>query len=764
MIKLRTLGGMELTDSRGRELRALLAQPKRLALLVYLAAHNHHTPRRRDSMVALFWPELDAEHARGALRQSLTFLRRALGEGVLKGRSEEDVGLEPAALECDATAFERACDDGRLAEALDLYRGDFLEGFFVSGGSPELERWIESERTRLRQLAARAAAQVADQAERTGDRTGAVQAARRAVTLDPDDEGALTRLIDLLDRCGDRAGALSAFETFRRRLQEEYDATPSPETDARIRSIRERQMPFLRTPTVERVPSTPTGLGKPRRRAVGRIAVLAVSTLTLSGWFIMSRTRHGSGSNPLPTSVAVLYFDNLSRDTLDTYLIDGLSEEITSRLGHVGRLHVKSRSAVRRFRNDTVYDPAALGRGLGVRYLVEGSVRRTGGHVRVTVRLVNAADGFRVWGADFNPGTADLLALQVGIADSVATSIAGELLPAERAALGRRPTRNLAAYDLYLRGNYHMAQRTARSVTLAIRAYNAAVRLDSGFTKALARSAYGQALFLSWGWTDPGASPSALLAAGLAATDRALAQDSSSSDAWMARAYLLTIQRPRTYEGAAEAFERAFALDPQNAEATHQFAWVLAQLGQDSAAIEANLRALAIDPERAITLAQLGEVAMAAHHLEEGRAWFDSALAVDPAAVYARGDRAFVRMWLGDTAGAREDAMRLDEPAVLAMVDLRAGDSARARSLLRQALRDVGSSGEVTVAAAWDLSMALMALGESSRAFDILDRARPRGPSLWCLLRMPAFDAVATHPRYLRLIEQTRPPTKKGLG
>src|SRR6185503_12438239 len=184
---------------------------KRLALLVYLAAHNHHASRRRDSMVALFWPELDTEHARGALRQSLTFLRRALGEGVLKGRSEEDVGFEPAALECDARAFERACDDGRVADAWLRYYGEFLEAFFVSGGSPELERWIESERARLRQLAARAATRVAEDAERAGNAEAATHAARQAVALDPDDERALARLIELLDRSGDRAGALNAF-------------------------------------------------------------------------------------------------------------------------------------------------------------------------------------------------------------------------------------------------------------------------------------------------------------------------------------------------------------------------------------------------------------------------------------------------------------------------------------------------------------------------------------------------------------------------
>lgn len=97
MIELQTLGGLSLTDSQGRELRPLLAQPKRLALLAYLAVHNHHGPRRRDSVVALFWPELDAEHARGALRQALRFLRRTLGDGVLNSRSDEALDFEGAA-------------------------------------------------------------------------------------------------------------------------------------------------------------------------------------------------------------------------------------------------------------------------------------------------------------------------------------------------------------------------------------------------------------------------------------------------------------------------------------------------------------------------------------------------------------------------------------------------------------------------------------------------------------------------------------------
>ncbi|HXL54241.1 MAG TPA: BTAD domain-containing putative transcriptional regulator, partial [Gemmatimonadales bacterium] len=243
MIELRMLGTLDLKGADGRAVHTILAQPKRLALLAYLAVHADHGARR-DSVVALFWPDLDTAHARGALRQSLRFLRRELGDGILNGHSDEAIGFEPATVWCDVVAFEQACKAGQAGHALQLYQGGFLDGCFVSGGSPELERWIAAERTRLGQLAVRAAADVVERAEREGDLPAAVDAARRAVALDPDDESALARLVALLDRSGDRAGALSAFETFRRRLQQEYEATPSPETDARIRAIRARQTPY----------------------------------------------------------------------------------------------------------------------------------------------------------------------------------------------------------------------------------------------------------------------------------------------------------------------------------------------------------------------------------------------------------------------------------------------------------------------------------------------------------------------------------------
>src|SRR5256886_15790010 len=149
------LGALDLKGPGGRAVHSSLARPTPLALLAYLAVHSARV--RRDSVVALFWPDLDPAHARGALRQSLRFLRRELGDGILNGHSDEAIAFEPATVWCDVVAFEQACKAGEAAQALQLYRGAFLDGCFVSGGAPELESWIAAERTRPAQLAARAA-------------------------------------------------------------------------------------------------------------------------------------------------------------------------------------------------------------------------------------------------------------------------------------------------------------------------------------------------------------------------------------------------------------------------------------------------------------------------------------------------------------------------------------------------------------------------------------------------------------------------------
>ena len=161
MIEFRLLGTLSLTTADGREVGSLLSQPRRLALLAYLAAATPRGPHRRDTLLGLFWPELDQEHARAALRQSLHVLRSALGADTMVSRGDEEIGLDFERIWCDVAVFARAMDGGQLGQALDLYRGNLLEGFFISD-APEFERWLESERAKLAGVAARTARTLAE--------------------------------------------------------------------------------------------------------------------------------------------------------------------------------------------------------------------------------------------------------------------------------------------------------------------------------------------------------------------------------------------------------------------------------------------------------------------------------------------------------------------------------------------------------------------------------------------------------------------------
>jgi DNA-binding SARP family transcriptional activator len=249
MIQLRTLGGLDLSDPDGRgNLHTVLVQPKRLALLVYLALADSQSFRRRDTLVTLFWPELDGSHARGSLRQALRFLRAELGPDVLISRGEEEIAVNHDALRCDAAEFDLACKGGDWDRAVELYRGDLLDGVFISDISPAFEHWLENERGHLRRRAAAAVWSLVGAAERVGDLVTAAPLARRAVELSPDDEAAVRRLMRILDRKGDRAGALSAYEVFRLRLAAEYDAVPSPETESLLEAIRSREVQIWESP------------------------------------------------------------------------------------------------------------------------------------------------------------------------------------------------------------------------------------------------------------------------------------------------------------------------------------------------------------------------------------------------------------------------------------------------------------------------------------------------------------------------------------
>ncbi len=281
-IVFQTLGPVSLTNAEGREVHALLAQPRRLALLAYLALTAARGLHRRDAIVTLFWPELDQQHARAALRQALRVIRGSLG-AVITSRGDDEIGLDFEHFQCDADAFDQAIAGGRWDEALELYRGELLEGFFISG-APEFERWLDAERARLQSAAVGGARALVERATEVGDVAAAAQWAERGLRLAPLDEALMQQLIGILDRRGDRAGAVQAYEDYSRRLAQELEVRPSPETQALLAAVREREVvaapiAFAEPGGAERAASTPVPSPSPGERRVARAAILALAGL-----------------------------------------------------------------------------------------------------------------------------------------------------------------------------------------------------------------------------------------------------------------------------------------------------------------------------------------------------------------------------------------------------------------------------------------------------------------------------------------------------
>ncbi len=266
MIRLRLLGGVELVGADGRDINAILQQPKRLAVLAVLAGRTDADWHRRDTLLAMFWPDLDAERARAALRRTLTFLRTHLGETALVTRGDE-VAVLPDALWCDVGACLRAAREGRLAEAVDLDRGELLAGVHVPS-APAFEQWRDGTRERIHREIGTAAVRLAVDAERAGSLAAAAAWRRRALELQPHDEAGLRALLSLLDRLGDRAGAIHAYEHFVARLATDLDLTADAETTALVTAIR------TRVPTVV-MPTLPGAAPAPN--------VIAVFPFTVSG-------------------------------------------------------------------------------------------------------------------------------------------------------------------------------------------------------------------------------------------------------------------------------------------------------------------------------------------------------------------------------------------------------------------------------------------------------------------------------------------------
>jgi serine/threonine-protein kinase len=231
------LGGIEIRNVPVDLGDRLLAQSKCAALLTYLALSPEGRHQRRDRLVALFWPELDQAHARGALRKAMHLIRSTLGAEALVTRGDEEVAVTSSGLWCDARELLRAAEAGQLARVVELYRGDLMPGFHLSACA-DFDAWLEQQRGSVLESVVAASWALAQTLEASSQLTDAARMARHAARLAWNDERVLRRSLQMLDRLGDRASALRLFEAFARRLKNDLDAEPSAETRALVANMK----------------------------------------------------------------------------------------------------------------------------------------------------------------------------------------------------------------------------------------------------------------------------------------------------------------------------------------------------------------------------------------------------------------------------------------------------------------------------------------------------------------------------------------------
>jgi TolB-like protein/DNA-binding SARP family transcriptional activator len=767
MLHLRTLGRLELESADGRSIIQVLSQPRRLALFVYLAAARPRGPHQRDALLPLFWAEADEASARHALSQALYWLRERLGEDFFETTNRDAVGFRADAVACDVVAFDAAVAAGRWSEALDLYRGDFLAGFHAMEARA-FNDWMEQEQRRLRQQAARAAWALATEQANRGAIPEARASARRAARLAPTAESSLREFLTTLAEAGCRADAVAFYEEWSRRLEREYELSPSAETRtvvADLRRMEEGRKPESVPPTPSKPKSpapgdiaaipTPAGPFNRRRFVAGAAAVLV--TVLLGGTWWMGQRQ----SSPPIRSLAVLPLNNLMGDSAQDYFVDGMHEALTAELSKIGALKVISRTSAMRYR-DTDKGIPQIARELGVAGIIEGSVLREGDRVRITVQLIDGVSDQHIWGDSYERELRDILSLQGEVAQAIAGLIRVRLTEAEEARLADAPSVDPGAYEDYLKGLREWSKFTVPGWEAAIGNFQKSVERAPSFAPAHAMMSFAY----SWLGYYSRTAPALLQSGGLNAAERAVALDSSLPEAHASLALVKTTF-DWDWSAADRASREALRLNPNSALALLSRGFFLSWVGRHDEAISVGKRAVELDPVAPYPNTWLAWIYFMARRYDDAIAQVSRVLALEPD--YA--DAQVVLMWVYAKKGMFDQALAARRRhAELVPEESRggprgwwadawilalAGRANEARSILDQVPADQAARPM----GALSLAQVYGELGEPDRAFALLDVAYQTRPGRMSVLKVdPRFDALRDDPRFDDLLRRMNFP------
>ena len=633
VLSLALLGEPRLSGPDGAEIT--VPSRKSMALLAYLAA-NRGRSASRERIMGLLWGDRFDQQARQSLRQTLYSLRKLLGpdgENALSVAGDT-VSLNASSVRTDLSEFERLAvsnEPEAVAEAIRLYRGPLMAGFAIRDAA--FMEWLESERTRLQDLAASALYRIAKHYKAAASYDDALTMARRLLDLNPLREKAHRLIMRIHAKSGDRAQALLQYQRCADLLHRELGVEPDFIT---IRTYEEIKASgeAAEEEGEDDLHALHSGAGATPTAANVATSIDALVPVAPPRDAASSRNRpRGSFFAPDRPAVVVLPFTILGGGDEQEYFAQGITLDITTGLACWRWFPVIGASSSRSLTN-AGSDPMEVARQVEARYAVTGTVRRSGDGVRITASLIDAPTGHNLWSGRYDATLDELFAVQDEITEKIVSSIEPEVQRAEHERSIRKPTEDMTAWDRVMRANWLRWEMTSTANNEAIRLLEEAVRIDTHLSTAWSGLANCHWLDGVMGWT---ADPARTFPESERCARMALSLDESD---WIAHTLLglCDIWNRRDYDSAMIRLERAVSLNPSSSIAHHAAACVLEFSGLPERGLDHLRTVLRLDPRYANNASLLADMALS--YLQLGQ--YEDAVTYGRKAVSIRPDYARV--------------------------------------------------------------------------------------------------------------------------
>jgi TolB-like protein/DNA-binding winged helix-turn-helix (wHTH) protein/Flp pilus assembly protein TadD len=484
---------------------------------------------------------------------------------------------------------------------------------------------------------------------------------------------------------------------------------------------------------------------------------LALVITCSASWVFYHRTH----SSPVIRSLAVLPLENLSGDTSQDYFVDGMTDELITRLAQISSLRVISRTSAMAYKN--ARKPlSAVAKELNVDAVAEGSVLRFGDRVRITAQLIDARSDKHIWADSYDEDIRDALVLQSKVTTAIATQIRAALNPQEQLTLAKSRTVNPEAYEAYLKGRYFWNKRTGQGLRTAIEYFGRAVEIDPRYAEAY--SGLADAYAIAGDWKMGVLPPQDAFARATAAAAEALALDDTLSEARTSLALALDLYGWNWVAAEAE-YKHAIQLNPGYATAHQWYSWHLFMVGRNTEAMLELKKAENLDPLSLIIKTDIADALCVAHRYDEAVEQSEKALKMDPnfaVGHYERG-QALAQKHMNDEAITEfQRAIELGGPSGAFQANL--GYTYAVSGRKEEALKiidNLESRRPQNQSVDADIALIYVGLGNQDEAMVRLNKAYDARFKASILLR-PAFDPLRPDPRFQDLLRRIGLPTSNG--